>query len=342
MKQVFGAGFPAIPGTASPAALGASVIGIIASIWGALPRSISADDVLARRPHKMGATGVFAAGSMISHAMSRHRMALMRRRFDHDLAPAVVRRILEKPSRAVGERREITALFTDVEGFSAMTRNADGTTLLENLNVYFEGMATIVVAHGGMIDKIVGDGIHAFFNATSDLEDHPRKAIECAIALRAWADQFRRRSQPLTIGFGRTRIGIETGPAIVGDIGVRAKLDFTAHGDAVNIASRLEYANKELGSSICVGPVAASRCDHALLRPLGKIRVHGRDESMQVFEPWPCNAPVDWRQSYLTAMDLYHEDPVGAADCFDRLAAEQLNDRVSGLIASRMRAGRWD
>jgi adenylate cyclase len=285
MKRAFSVGFPAITGTASRAVLGASAIGVIAGIWGAPSPSIFADDLLARLLYTAGGTSVFAAGSMISLAVSRHRAALMRRSVNHDLAPAVVRRLLERPAKAVGERREITALFTDVEGFSAMTRSADATTLLENLNMYFEGMATIVVIHGGVIDKIVGDGIHAFFNATSDLEDHPRKAVECAIALHFWAEEFRRRSHPLRIGFGRTRIGIEAGPAIVGDIGVHAKLDFTAHGDAVNVASRLEYANKELGSSICVGPVAASRCDHALLRPLGKISIRGLDESMQVFEP---------------------------------------------------------
>jgi adenylate cyclase len=342
MKQVFGAHLPIIAGAALPRiVLGVSIAGAVASIWGALPPSIFADDLPARLLYSAAGTGVLAVGSMISYAMSRHRAALMRRRFDHELAPAVVRRILEKPPKTVGERREITALFTDVEGFSAMTRNADGTTLLKNLNVYFEGMATIVVAHGGVIDKIVGDGIHAFFNATRDLEDHPRKAIECAIALRSWAEEFRHRPAPFAIGFGRTRIGIEAGPAIVGDIGVRAKLDYTAHGDAVNIAARLEYANKELGSSICVGPVAASCCDNALLRPLGRIIVHGRSESLPVFEPWPSDAPNAWRESYLTAMNLYHEDPVGAADSFDRLATDQIDDEASRVIASRMRYGGW-
>jgi adenylate cyclase len=297
MKQSFGAGLPVIPGAAlSRVVLGVSAIGVVASIWSALPRSIFTEDLLVQLLYTAGGAGVFAAGSMISYAMSRHRAALMRRRFEHELAPAVVRRILEKPLKTVGERREITALFTDVEGFSAMTRNADATALMENLNIYFEGMATIVVAHGGVIDKIVGDGIHAFFNATRDLEDHPRKAIECAIALLSWAEEFRHSPDPLMIGFGRTRIGIEAGPAIVGDIGVRAKLDYTAHGDAVNIAARLEYANKELGSSICVGPVAASRCDHMLLRPLGKIRVRGLGEPLPVFEPLECRlekyAPV--------------------------------------------------
>jgi adenylate cyclase len=146
-------------------------------------------------------------------------------------------------------------------------------------------MATIIIAHGGMIDKIVGDAVHALVNVPNDLKDHPQKAVECAIALRSWSEDFRHRPEVAMICFGRTRIGLETGPAIVGDVGIRAKLDYTAHGDAVNVAARLEAANKKLGSSICIGPVAASRCNQSLLRPLGKIVVRGRDDAMTVFEP---------------------------------------------------------
>ena len=131
----------------------------------------------------------------------------------------------------------------------------------------------MVFEHGGMVDKIVGDAVHAFFNAPLDLDDHPRRAVECAVAIRAWAESYRASPAPAAIGFGRTRIGIETGQAIVGDVGLRSKLDYTAHGDAVNAAARFEAANKELGSAICVGPAAAARCDAGMFRPLGTITV---------------------------------------------------------------------
>ena len=169
------------------------------------------------------------------------------------------------------------------------------------LDEYFEGAAAVIIEHGGMIDKIVGDAIHALFNAPIDLDNHPRRAIECAIVLREWAAIYRRRAGPAGIGFGRTRIGIETGPAVVGDVGIRAKLDYTAHGDAVNAAARLEAANKELGSAICVGPQAASRCDPGRLRPLGTIAVRGRDDALAVYEPWPSDTTALWRERYLEA-----------------------------------------
>ena len=261
-------------------------------------------------------TIAFVIATVISFAATGHREALVQSRFEQHLAPAVVRRILERPGmlKLTGERREVTALFTDVEGFTAMTHHIDPAILVNTLDNYFEGMATIIIAHGGMIDKIVGDAVHALFNAPNDLTDHPRKAVECAIALRSWSEVFRHRPEVATIGFGRTRIGLETGPAIVGDVGIRAKLDYTAHGDAVNVAARLEAANKELGSSICVGPVAASRCDQSLLRPLGRIIVRGRDCAMTVFEPWSPTPPT-WPQTEPAAIRLYDEDPTAAAAC---------------------------
>jgi adenylate cyclase len=247
---------------------------------------------------------LFVLATSISIVASRHREACVRSRFEQHLAPAVVRRILERPGlpKLSGERREVTALFTDVEGFTAMTHQVDPAILVNTLDGYFEGMTTIIIAHGGMIDKIVGDAVHALFNAPNDLKDHPRKAIDCAIALRSWSELFRHCPEAAKIGFGRTRIGVETGLAIVGDVGIRTKLDYTAHGDAVNIAARLEAANKELGSSICIGPVAASRYDESLLRPLGRIVIRGCNNAITVFEPSNSSTPTSSGQTGVPAV----------------------------------------
>ena len=100
-----------------------------------------------------------------------------------------------------------------------------------------------------MIDKIVGDAIHAIFNAPFALEDHPRRAVASALALLEATEEVRRSPLGQRLQLGRTRVGIETGPAIVGDVGGSRKLDYTAHGNAMNAAARLEAANKDLGSS---------------------------------------------------------------------------------------------
>jgi adenylate cyclase len=333
MKRAFRAGFVVVAGAALARRAGAPfvTVGVLLSLCCvSVVVSLFADGLVTPLFSIIIETIAFVIATVISFAATGHREALMQSRFEQHLAPAVVRRILERPGmlKLSGEWREVTALFTDIEGFTAMTHHIDPAILVNTLDNYFEGMATIIIAHGGMIDKIVGDAVHALFNAPNDLKDHPRKAVECAIALRSWSEVFRRRPEVATIGFGRTRIGLETGPAIVGDVGIRAKLDYTAHGDAVNVAARLEAANKELGSSICVGPVAASRCDQSLLRPLGRIIVRGRDCAMMVFEPW-SRTPPTWPQAEPAAIRLYDEGPTAAAACFSHVAACQIDQPAS-------------
>jgi len=190
---------------------------------------------------------------------------------------------------------------------------------------------------GGMVDKIVGDAVHALFNAPIDLDNHPQRAVECAIEIRDWTEHYRSRADARRIDFGRTRIGIETGIAIVGDIGIRSKLDYTAHGDAINSAARLEGLNKEFGSSICIGSVAASRCDALLLRPLGSTALRGLEAPIAIFEPWPAGTTPQWRERYLWANTVMQSDPAGAAPIFAALAAECPSDPVSRLFAERLR-----
>ena len=314
---------------------------IIAVTWaGAIASSMLGDRLVDPLTPSLAGVAVFAIASITSFAVTYRREALVRQRFEQHLAPAVVRRIVEHPTliKLTGERREVTSLFTDVEGFTALTHRADAEALVDVLDHYFEGIAGLIVEHGGMVDKIVGDAVHALFNAPIDLADHPRQAVACAVALRSWTASYRQSAGPAALRFGRTRIGIETGEAIVGDVGLRSKLDYTAYGDAVNAAARLEAANKELGSSICVGPAAAARCDPEMLRPLGTIIVRGRDEPLAVFEPWPPDAPAQWRERYRAAFALAERDPLQAAAAFDELAAEPADDPVPKLLAARIRA----
>ena len=231
----------------------------------------------------------FATTSLVRAAQTHLREARLRQRFAQHLAPAVVERIVASPSvlKLHGERRQITALFTDIESFTAMTYRAHPEALVSLLDEYFEGVTRIVIEHGGMVDKLVGDGVHALFNTPIDLADHPVKAVRCAIAIREWTEAFRHTPRAFELGLGRTRIGVETGDVIVGDVGLSTKLDYTAYGDAINTAARLEAANKELGSAICIGPQAASRCPADLLRPIATIQLRGFIEAICAYEPRP-------------------------------------------------------
>ena len=263
----------------------------------------------------------------------------MRRRFEQHLAPEVVGRLVAQPEllRLEGEMREITALFTDIEGFTAMTERVDPRTLVGLLDRYFDGLTQIVIEHRGMVEKIVGDGLHAIFNAPLDLADHPRHAVDCAIAIRDFGERFRNDMQAAAAGFGRTRIGLETGIVVVGDVGGGRKLDYTAHGDAMNMAARLEAANKELGSSICIGPATAARLPNRALRPLGRLDVRGRSAPAEVFDPWPDALDKSDRKTYLKAVALAERDPLAAAKQLDQLASLTPHDPVPARLAARLR-----
>ncbi len=229
----------------------------------------------------------FGAAALARYARDEWRARLLRASFEQHLAPEVVRRIAADPTvlRLQGEMREITALFSDIEGFTSMTERAGPAELVALLDTYFDAAARIVTEHGGMIDKIVGDSVHAIFNAPFTLDRHPERAVACALALLNASEEIRASPLGQRLQLGRTRIGIETGPAIVGDVGGSRKLDYTAHGNAINRAARLEAANKELGSSICIGPGTAARLPARSVRPIGTIMVRGQSAPVDVFAP---------------------------------------------------------
>ena len=330
----------AVAVTAAPAAGAALALIAIGTAWlGAIGLSLAFDRLLDPLTPSIGAAMTFMTASIGSFVTVSRREARIRNRFAQHLAPEVVRRIAEDPGmlKLRAEKREVTALFTDIEGFTSMTHRAGPEQLVAELDGYIEGVATIIMNNGGMVDKIVGDAVHALFNAPIDLPDHVARAVASAIEIRKWSEQYRARASAKQIGFGRTRIGIETGEAVVGDIGIRSKLDYTAHGDAINSAARLEALNKELGSSICIGPVAAARCVAQTLRPLGTVALRGLDQPIAVFEPWPEAASPAWRACYLAASEAAHGDQAAAAAQFDALAAETPADPVAAGMARRLR-----
>ena len=221
------------------------------------------------------------------YADDERRARALRRSFEQYLAPSVVKRIASDPTllRLQGEMREITALLTDIEGFTAMTERATPADLVALLDEYLDVVTRAVINHGGMVDKIIGDAVHAIFNAPVDLVDHPRHAMECALDIVRLTQAVRTTARGGKLGLGRTRVGIETGPAIVGDVGGSHKLDYTAYGTVVNTAARLEAANKTLNSTILIGPIAAARLDPATIGSIGRIELRGRSAPVEVFTP---------------------------------------------------------
>ncbi len=139
-----------------------------------------------------------------------------------------------------------------------MVETLDLEIIAPLLNDYLGGMTEIVFAHGGTVVKIVGDAMHVLFGAPADQPDHAARAVACALELDAYAQAFRVRWLGRGIALGATRLGLSAGPALVGNFGGNNYFDYTAHGDTINTAARLESANKQLGTRICVGDSVAT------------------------------------------------------------------------------------
>ncbi len=218
----------------------------------------------------------------------------IRRAFRHYLTASVMEAVLADPSRLSlgGEKRELTVLFSDIRGFTGLSERLAPEKLVALLNGYLTPMTELVFENGGTLDKYMGDAIMAFYGAPVEQPDHALRACRTACqmldrlaALReGWAAEG---LPPLDIG-----IGISTGPMVVGNMGSRERFDYTVMGDAVNLGSRLEGANKLYGTRILL-----SEATHALVRgqvvtrELDRVRVKGKAEPVRIYELIAVGAP---------------------------------------------------
>lgn len=229
-----------------------------------------------------------AGQTLRDFAAERRLRAGLTRAFSHYLAPALVERLASDPAalRLGGDSREITVLFCDIRGFTSLAERlqADPERLTGILHRLMEPLSQAVLAENGTIDKYIGDCLMAFWNAPLDVPDHAARAVAAGRrmidAVAALNEEFAREGMaPLSIG-----IGINTGTCIVGNMGSGARFDYSAIGDAVNLASRLEGMTKDLHVPLIAGEstAAAIGCDGGL-RILGEANVRGRTAMTRIF-----------------------------------------------------------
>ena len=184
-----------------------------------------------------------------------------------------------------GEWREASFLFTDLAGFTPLAEALAPETLVALLNGYLEGVTEVVFSHGGTVMKIIGDAVQAIFGAPIADPDHATQAVACALAIDHFAEAFREAQRELGIPLGPTRIGVNSGEAVIGNFGGAHYFDYTAFGDAVNVAARLERANKVIGTRICASESVVAKIPGFVGRPVGKLLLRGKTRPLSCFEP---------------------------------------------------------
>ncbi len=206
--------------------------------------------------------------------------------FGRYVAPQVVDEILKNGDEGLklgGTRRELTVMFVDIRGFTPLSERADPEEVVEILNEYLDLTASCIFQYGGTLDKFIGDATMAIYNAPLLLEDHALKAVKTAWAMKEGSVALEQKLIE-RFGFGvKFGIGINTGPAVFGNIGSKTRMDYTAIGDTVNTAARLE-ANTQPDQIIISESTYLQVKDHVIVTPLGEIKVKGKEQGIPIYQ----------------------------------------------------------
>jgi adenylate cyclase len=237
-------------------------------------------------------------------------------------------------------RRDIAVIFTDITSFTSLVEGTKPEIFGTLLNEYMGGMTDIVFAHEGTVAKIIGDGIQILFNAPGDQPDYATRAIACALDLDAWAQEFCARWNAKDVKFGTTRVGVHAGDALVGNFGGGRLFDYTAYGDTVNTAARLEAANKILGTRICVSATVADAAANFHGRPVGDLVLRGRSEPLRAYEPLSVQAFAGPSTAqYAEAFAKLEAGNAAAMPAFAALVGTHADDPLAGYHLRRLLNG---
>ncbi|HUN50301.1 MAG TPA: adenylate/guanylate cyclase domain-containing protein [Candidatus Sulfotelmatobacter sp.] len=285
------------------------------------------------------AVGLFASVGYIGYRR-RLQGQFVREAFSRYVSPSVVKKLEANPDQLSlgGETRDVSVLFTDIEGFTSFAEGKEPTFLLGILNRYLNTLTAEVQRFGGMVDKFIGDAIMAVFGAPDLQPDHAERALACARAMRDAAAKLQAELAEQGIRFGRTRIGVHSGSAVVGNVGGEIRFDYTAIGDVVNTASRLEGANKYFHTDICASGTTCVQAPNGSFRPIGALVVKGRQEGLPVFTT-ADTLPVEQVAAYKAAYALMAADAPGAAEAFVRYLDSYPDDPLAQMHLKRLRAG---
>ncbi|KRB85836.1 guanylate cyclase [Sphingomonas sp. Root710] len=249
----------------------------------------------------------------------------------------IAKDIMKNPERLQlhGEKRDIIAVFSDLEGFTKLSHQIEPEMVALLLNRYLDLLSETVLAHGGTLDKFVGDAIVAFWGAPISRPDDADRAVKCAIAMYEAGEQFRREAPEGVPPIGVTRVGCHRGEAIVGNFGGEGRIQYTALGDSMNTAARLEGANKYLKTKTLVSDTVVEKSTLGYFRPMGRIAVSGRSTPMIIYEPVPDFSATAVQQFTDTLRRFDDGDTTALAE-FEQMAAKNPDDKALANLIKRL------
>jgi len=289
----------------------------------------------------------FISMMVIKFLTASREKAFLHSAFSRYLAPEVITELINDPDKLNlgGEKREMTAIFTDIQGFSTISEKLDPVHLVQLLNRYLTTMSNIIMENLGTIDKYEGDAIIAFFGAPIFRENHPSLACRSALAMKFAEKELNKivLEENLSPSPIFTRIGINTGEMVVGNMGAENKMDYTIMGNAVNLAARLEGVNKQYRTGgILISEYTKEKLgDEFLLRRLDRVRVVGINTPLRLYEllaimETASETELKSAEQWEKAIDLYEQRQFKeAGKIFASLKEQNSNDRVADLYADR-------
>lgn len=265
----------------------------------------------------------FGTAVLVCYSREGKQRRYLKSAFRQYLSPAVIEDLIAHPERLAlgGERRRISIYFSDVQGFTSISEKLEPQELTALLNDYLSVMTDIILESGGTIDKYEGDAVIAFWNAPVSCGDHARRALEAAVRCQEKLAELRPGFERRTGLPFYMRIGLNTGDAVVGNMGSRSRFDYTMLGDSVNLAARLEGLNKQFGTYCMCSLAAKTEAEQAgtalCFRELARAAVVGKKEAVTVFEPMTAaeyRRRKDVLQSFENALHLFYEGQFAAAE----------------------------
>lgn len=237
----------------------------------------------------------------------------LRHAFGRYVSSAVVEAIVDHPERLElgGEEVEVTVMFADLADFTVLSENLAPKELVLLLEEYFEILTQIILEEQGTLDKYIGDAVMCFWGAPIPLPDHPLQACRAALRIKEAMLELRKAQQTRGLPQLKSRIGLNSGSVVAGNFGSRERFNYTVVGDTVNLASRLERANKHYGTEILLSSsTSLAAGDGFLFRELDKIRVKGRSQPEIIYTllgPMPADGLPDWWQLWSEALSAYRQ-----------------------------------